>query len=243
MPYKRKYNKKRVYKKKRSRAAVRRPRYRPRAILSGFPSRKLVKMRYIDQTISLDPGTGIGFTSNHTFRCNGVFDPDFTGIGHQPMSYDQWATIYNKYTVVGAKITVKYQNDGTNKTPGWLGVTLSKDPASPATKFSSINNLLESKLTGMNIKQVGMIYPSQTSSRGVQGTQVTKSFSAKKFFGVTNVRDSDHLTSLVDTTPASPAYFHVFGCSIDGNNPGAINLLVQIDYIVLFTEPKTLNGS
>ena len=35
-------------------------------------------------------------------------DPNHTGVGHQPLYFDQLMTIYNHYIVIGAKITVKF---------------------------------------------------------------------------------------------------------------------------------------
>ena len=34
--------------------------------------------------------------------------PNHTGVGHQPLYFDQLMTIYNHYIVIGAKITVKF---------------------------------------------------------------------------------------------------------------------------------------
>ena len=39
---------------------------------------------------------------------NSLFDPDFTGTGHQPYYFDQFATIYQRYTVIGSKLTATF---------------------------------------------------------------------------------------------------------------------------------------
>lgn len=36
----------------------------------------------------------------HLFRANGIFDPDVTGTGHQPLYRDQVADLYTNYTVI-----------------------------------------------------------------------------------------------------------------------------------------------
>lgn len=228
---------KRTSRKKRSpRRRVRRRRYNPRkAILSGFPSQKLVKLRYIDTNVTLD--AGVGLTQEYVYRANSVFDPDHTGIGHQPMGFDQWAGIYNRYTVLGAKITVVYNPSAAGSvTAGYVGITLSGD-TNPLSNYTSINNILESKLTGARTTITGM-----NQMLGKE-TRISKNFSAKKFFGVKDVQDGASLSALVGANPAKDAYFSVWQASIDGNNPASASLTVKIDYIVLMREPKNLDGS
>jgi len=58
------------------------------AMLSGFPSQKIVKMRYVDRYQNTLNGAGYGLVQ---WRANGCFDPDVTGTGHQPLGYDQWS--------------------------------------------------------------------------------------------------------------------------------------------------------
>ena len=41
-------------------------------------------------------------------RLNSLFDPNLSGLGHQPRGFDQLMAVYEKYTVVAAKITVCY---------------------------------------------------------------------------------------------------------------------------------------
>lgn len=229
--------KKRAYKKKRT---YRKRRANPRKPLSGFPSKKLVKLRYTDQTITVD--APIGGHGSHVFRANSVFDPDYTSLGHQPMGFDQWANIYTRYTVVGAKMTVRYTPiAASNNVPGYMGTTLGTT-ADPLAGFSSINNILESKLTGKYMV-VGSIYSPAISSRGDGYPAVSRYFSAKKFFGKVNVQDGNSTSALVTTNPSDTAYFSVWVASIDANNPASVSMTVSIDYIVLFHEPKTLDGS
>lgn len=230
---------------RKTRAVKRKPRRRRRKanprrrmVLSGFPSRKRVKLRYTDATITIDPGAGL--TASNVFRANSVYDPDFTNTGHQPMGFDQWAVIYSRYTVLGAKITVKQvATTASNLTPGFMGITLSTE-SDPLGNFSSINNVLESKLTSPYIS-VGPIR--NASGSGKTDPTITKYFSARKFFGKKDLQDGNSTSAVVTTNPSDTAYFAVWLASIDGNNPSSMSFCVIIDYIVDFHEPKTLDGS
>lgn len=227
-----KYKKKRTYRRRRRQA-------RPRKSLplSGFPSKKLVKLRYVDTGLILD--AGVGLIAQDIYRANSVFDPYQPAGGHQPMGFDQWALIYNKYTVISAKMTMKYATlSVTNLTPGRFGILLSSVTAG-TTDFTSINSLLESKLTGMNVKQCGAFtYGTQRQP------QVSKSFNAKRFFGKKDVVDGSANSALVNTNPGNEAYFIPWVSAVNNTqNPGAMNFDIYIDYVVQFSDPKTLDGS
>lgn len=68
----------------------------------GFPNSIITKLRY-GSLIQLN-STTITPLARHLFRCNSCFDPDFTGVGHQPLYYDSYTAIYDQYVVIGAKI-------------------------------------------------------------------------------------------------------------------------------------------
>lgn len=48
----------------------------------------------------------LGGVANQNFRLNSCFDPDLTGVGHQPRWFDQLAALYSYYTVVRATAQV-----------------------------------------------------------------------------------------------------------------------------------------
>lgn len=229
----RKYKKKtkRRYKKRTSRP-------RKSLVLSGFPSKKLVRLRYVDTSVTLN-STSIA-TDSAVFRANSAFDPDFTNAGsnHQPMGYDQWSVIYNKYTVLNSTISVSFAPTSvSNVIPGYLGVTLGTE-SDPLSNFSTIDNILESKLTA-GYRIVGA-YP--VTNSGLT-RPIRKIFNTKRFFGKVNAVDGQALSALVTTNPSEVAYYSIWMASIDGNDPGAVSLHIKIDYDVMFHEPKSLDGS
>ena len=59
------------------------------------------KLVYTD-TILLSSTGSVAFNT-HTFRANSVFDPDWTGAGHQPTRFDQLAALYQRYEVLKSK--------------------------------------------------------------------------------------------------------------------------------------------
>ena len=49
-----------------------------------------------------------------TFRGNGLYDPDYSGVGHQPRGFDQWANLYQAYYVYKVQINIYLGNTDTN---------------------------------------------------------------------------------------------------------------------------------
>lgn len=91
------YNKKRKYsKRKYNKASV--MRVKPGILVAERCFTRLIYSTRLDLT------PAAAATDSYVFSGNSIFDPDFTGGGAQPLGYDQWATLYNKYRVHGSKI-------------------------------------------------------------------------------------------------------------------------------------------
>lgn len=69
----------------------------------GVPDSRRTTLLYADQ-IQLNGGATTAAT--HIFRINSLFDPDYTGVGHQPRYFDQFAAMYNRYRVDEAFLEV-----------------------------------------------------------------------------------------------------------------------------------------
>jgi hypothetical protein len=215
---------------------IRRPQLR-RPILSGFPSHVYVKLRYVTE-FTLD--AAIGGAAQRVFRANSLFDPDVTGIGHQPMGFDQWAEIYSHYTVLGSKMTLRLlPADSTNYNTAYWGILLDTTTNGTAG-FSTNMNVLESKLCSNSFKIAG----NGNQQYNPDPNQViTKYFSAKKFFGQKNIRDGSANSAEVSANPSNEAYLIPFVLSAGGNDPGPIQFTAIIDYIAMFRDPVTIDGS
>lgn len=61
--------------------------------LHPIPQRFITKMKYAD-LVATD------VNGQFYFNLNSVFDPNRTGVGHQPYGHDTLATLYNRYRVI-----------------------------------------------------------------------------------------------------------------------------------------------
>jgi hypothetical protein len=69
-----------------------------------FPDKVLQWMPY-GEMIQRSPAA---VTDYYTFRLNSTFDPDLTGVGHQPLGRDQMVVFYNRYRVHSVRVTVDF---------------------------------------------------------------------------------------------------------------------------------------
>lgn len=75
-----------------------------------------VGLRY-NQVISLNPKPeALGSTGSNVwqFRSNSLYDTDVTGVGHQPLYFDNYAAVFERYYVKYATITVTVINHSVN---------------------------------------------------------------------------------------------------------------------------------
>lgn len=186
------------------------------------PNYKLVKLKYVDN-VTLNPG--VASIASHLFRANSLFDPDYSGVGHQPLGFDQWTTFYDMYRVVGAKISATFFPTGEHDT---CGVYLDNDTTTPTV----LSDILEQKQTHYR-----QIVASQTHP-----TTISFNYSSKKFFGKAAAVNANQRAAMT-ANPTTDIYFTVFAGSPSGADTGARVVQIQIEYIALLTERKTLAQS
>lgn len=180
----------------------------------GFPNRCKIVHRYNENvSITLTAAT-YGF---YQFSANGLYDPDITGTGHQPIYFDAMAAIYNHYTVIGSKMTVKVLSSGPTTGANvitYIDDDTTKDGAIP--EFSSRNSI------SLNENS-----PPQT---------ITSNWSAKATFGG-NVYDNDDLQGTVTGNPVEQSYFTI---AMDCPYPitQTFYFQVTIDFITVWDELK-----
>jgi len=236
---------KRIYKRKtglRRKKFVRKGRrvariVRPRLPALGIPNTKMVRLRYAQQFLLSDSGLGDGLSDQQLIRANSLFDPDYSGVGHQPRYYDQYTPMYNHYLVLGSKIRVSGHMGvaGTsNISNGRLTVRLLDTVTTPDIP-DSIIDLLESKNT--------VSIPIHNQAVGNATRWLTKTFSAKKFFGVKDMKDNHQLGAYYTANPTIDAWFNIVVMGASTGTLSTSYITVIIDYIALLTQVKNVADS
>lgn len=82
-------------------------------VLSSLLQKRVFhKFKYTNIYNLTTSGTA-GAASVYEWRSS-IFDPDFTGTGHQPYLHDQWGTFYTYYRVYGFAYNCRVVGTGTN---------------------------------------------------------------------------------------------------------------------------------
>lgn len=220
---------------------ARKPRARP------APRRRMRRTRH--STIARNAGFASGMPHVRRARLRWVQDVDVTPTSalivssysatnarvpkaatHSPMGWDQWAALYQRFTVVGSKINLRVLGDyegSTASSPTAIGIFTSED--SSTSVYTSYTDFIEAKkgvyrlVSGSQMKSVSLTVP----------------FSTKRFFNVKDVKDVDDLGALITGSPTREAFFDVWYQGL-ATNHGLIRIVVTIDYIVDFQGPKDI---
>lgn len=233
MPYnrKRKRTRKRSFK---SRPYKRRKltRYRRRTTIprgpSGVPVNYPVRMRYCKEGYL---GSTSGILNSLAIGMNDIYDPEVAAGGHQPMGFDQMAAMYNRYIVIGSKLTVTfYDNAASHSTPAVVGCCMSDDSVAPYIVNTSY---IEAKRGQW-----------RTVTGGKRSaTRVSCKYSPKKFWGLKDIKDNrQKIGAGTVGSPEDKAYGLVWIQATDGGTQ-SLSITLVVDYIVQFSEPKDLAQS
>jgi len=71
-----------------------------------FPPRMHCKLYYNDVLNITAPSTNLA--TEYIYVLNGLYDPDLTGTGHQPYSFDTCSLLYTNYMCTGCLVELEY---------------------------------------------------------------------------------------------------------------------------------------
>lgn len=181
-------------------------------------------LRYTD-LISINPQAS-GAAGAWKFSANGVYDPDLTSTGHQPLGFDQYMLMYEHYRVKASKITVTIVGSQGAATDQLIAAVYLDDDT---TSITDATVAIEQGLTS---------YAVLNSGAGANSKVLTKSYERTRY----GVKDDNWGTD--GGNPSDTVVYHILVAALDGSSdPGAVNMLVNIDYVVEFQERKTLAQS
>lgn len=196
----------------------------PNALSFGkytLPLRVQNQMHYASTTPLAFTAPG---TAQMAIRCNGIFDPEVALGGHQPLYFDQLSALYNHYTVIASKITVRTSPDfgGGNTRPYMVTLIIDDD-----------NNV---NIGAQNARErpgarSHLVNPSE-ADKGL-----TSYWNAQRTFGG-NVIDNPDLQGSSTTDPAEQSQWHIF---LDGGVlDQVVDVFVDVTYTVVWDELKSI---
>lgn len=225
-------------KRRRSRKRRRFRRRRRRIPRGHLQSNKLIATHnYVEKVILSQ--VSIATPVHYSYRANSVYDPSYTGVGHQPYLYDQYKQFYENVTVLKSTMTVTFigdseTSDDSDKGNIELGVfrTPDVDEIGPDPQ-TTVNRRIEGGTT-----KVAVLNSSNQSTKHMSVT-----WSAKKHTD-SKKDDNTGVTGSGDGTESGPSENHIFTIWARAVNDLAIAndviALVRIKYTVMYENPVTV---
>lgn len=191
-----------------------------------FPARFRGSLRYAD-TVTLSSTSGA--VASYVFSCNGLYDPDISGTGHQPAGFDQMMLSYEHYTVLRARMTATFHNNTASVNPtAALGLNASSTPITTVTQ----------------IIEDGLVTTVRMNGNGVYGCVQTlqRSIDIGRFGGVPKLLDDSNYRGSVAGNPTEQSYFMLQLWNTElSTSSSAVD--IEIEYDAVFTEPRKLSSS
>jgi hypothetical protein len=191
----------------------------------GFPANRTVELDYASMTYC---SSGSGTIGLYQFRLNSAFDPDYTGTGHQPMGFDQWAAYYNHYVVEACAYEISINTAPNAGTCTRAFVHLSDDPTIPQTDFTDLVELGA---------QYAVLHP-------VLGPHIfSGNVNVAKFFNRKDIATDSELRAGVGSNPTDNVIMSIVCIGQDAATAVVNFLDVKLRMRVRFMEPKDLTPS
>lgn len=184
-----------------------------------------VTCKYQENT-NLNPSLAGGIALN-SYSANGMYDPNVSGIGHQPRSFDQLMTLYDHYVVIASSIQVTFFNyDQSNPQVVGIGV------ADQSTSYGILNNALESPDCVYGVLGV--------KGSGNDIVTLRRSISPPKWLGSGIAPlSNDQLQGSSSTNPPEDVLFQVFAGAFDeATDTNDVGAQVVINYTAILKEPR-----
>lgn len=218
----------------------------------NFPQSMKTKLRYTERFEFTPTSTSV---QQQRFMGNGIYDPNITGIGHQPRGFDQFMDVYQKFTVVASQCTVQFMYEGYDgpslkDSTGHLTQNRSSTDNVPALTpvACGLHKGMEALAAGSYVQQMekdrtqwGFV----TGTGGEVCTLVGKG-STKEMFGKEYAIGAEGYMGDASSDPDQAWFWEVWAGRISDDYPQeqvkvVCNAILQYD--VVFTEPKTLSES
>jgi len=159
-----------------------------------------------------------------------IFDPNYTGVGHQPYGHDEWATRYNQYAVISCVAYITFRWEGTPNTQVACGAFMDTDAAAPT--------LLSTKMERYP-GAIKILKKDQCSS-----VTIKVPYNAKMFHKIKDLGDDHQISAVFGATPMKFSFLNMFVQSLDSaTTNAAIMIDVRLRQKVHMFEPKPILGS
>lgn len=192
----------------------------------GLPKKVLVTHKYVE-SFSITGTTGA--INLYSFSTNGLYDPNITGAGHQPIYFDQFSALYDHYCVIASKMVFKIMPSNASQTPIKVAYFINDD-----------TSLATSQVDAVAEQSLGKFIDIPAASNNTYTGRMK--WGAKKFFGKGVLSNTD-LQGTSSTNPTEQSNFTLVIQALDGSSTVSCLVQVWIEYITVWKELKDVAQS
>lgn len=224
---------KRSYRKRR-RIFSRRPRRVPRNRLGSsgvpIPTRMFCKLKYHD-SFNLAPNYAGGAPLDGYIFRSGLYDPDQSAVGHQPLWRDQLANLYQMYRVHGLKYRIKVVNSNTNQLA--MVAVQESHAEMPALAGVDFNTVVE-----RNNGRILTIPGAGAAAKTIKGY-----VPIGRPWGLTRqgMKADEDFEAAIGSNPTKMAYLNIYGVS--KNTSAILNCEIELTFFVELFKRVEVAGS
>lgn len=177
--------------------------------------------------------TTAGGIANYQYSTNGMYDPNITGVGHQPYYFDQIGSLYNHYCVIKSKIMVQLIPVVASAGCQSLRAILSM---SDGTTFPT--NLS----TAVERPRSTWVVLSHISNTFGPQNKLSLTWDGAKIFGP-NLLGDNLLQGDTTSNPTEQSYFQFQIQDIQGAGIAVVDVHFIVEYTAIWTEMANTTGS
>ncbi len=187
-------------------------------------------LRYsLCQTDAAASGTAI----NQVMNLNSLFDPDRSGVGHQPYGFDQLAALYARYRVLKTKWEITFMSASSSNCAMFCCVVPTNGTVASVTTITTFQTLSE-----LPLARHGMV------SGSGPGKTIQGEIDLNQLVGTTKTEylGDDRYEALVTASPAEVMVLNVAFFNYTAASQ-TMNYYVNLEFEVDFHDPILQSGS
>ncbi len=193
----------------------------PRPIL---PVRQTANLSYTQNLYLVEPGAGTG--ALNTWRLTDLYDPDFTGVGQQPVGFDQLSALYSRFRVLQVSVCARVTCTGVGAI-----VTLVPSSKSVITSTFAAHPSLPYAISGI----------------AASGAPPLVLKSKAKAWDLLKMRKREYLddmdfTCTASSSPTRGAFVHLSSIGVSGTAQSLV-VSFSLNYVVELSEPVAISLS
>lgn len=188
--------------------------------LSPIPQRYITKQKY-SETFAIS-----ALVPSYVYNLNSTFDPNRTGVGHQPYGRDTLAVLYNRYRVIACSFVINgYAADNA--------IRIACIPTNELPSLTSVSDLCERPRARFVVQNPG------GNTNYLKGSISIASLVGRS---KSQYMADDRYQADVDASPAELALLQIAVGGMNDSTASA-NLTITLEYTVEYFDVRPLSQS